>query len=173
MNQSENNPAINLVQPSFVKRSRTDLLKAAESLSAPSGSVKASIAIPAFRPGDTVKVHAKIKEGAKERVQIFEGVVISRQGGKTGTATFTVRKVSYNVGVERTFFLHSPMIEKVEMVSVGEVRRARLYYLRDLRGKSARIRSQLVSGHEQSTATPSDKKVSDSEESSPTEAAVA
>ena len=126
--------------------SRTALLKAAESTSAQSGSAKANIAIPEFRPGDTVKVHAKIKEGAKERVQVFEGVVISRQGGKNGTATFTVRKVSYNVGVERTFFLHSPMIERIEMVSVGEVRRARLYYLRDLRGKSARIRSQLVSG---------------------------
>jgi large subunit ribosomal protein L19 len=139
------------------KRSRTALLKAAESLSAVSGSAKASIAIPAFRPGDTVKVHAKIKEGAKERVQVFEGVVISRQGGTNGTATFTVRKVSYNVGVERTFFLHSPMIEKIEMVSVGEVRRARLYYLRDLRGKSARIKSQLFSAAEEDTAvaTPS------------------
>ena len=136
------------------KLSRTALLKAAESLSVPSGSAKANIAMPAFRPGDTVKVHAKIKEGAKERVQVFEGVVISRQGGKNGTATFTVRKVSYNVGVERTFFLHSPMIEKIEMVSVGEVRRARLYYLRDLSGKSARIRSQLVSGQDDVVATP-------------------
>ncbi len=135
------------------KLSRTALLKAAESMSAPAGFAKSNIAIPEFRPGDTVKVHAKIKEGAKERVQIFEGVVISRQGGKNGTATFTVRKISYNVGVERTFFLHSPRIEKIEMVSVGEVRRARLYYLRDLRGKSARIRSQLVSGHDEPAIT--------------------
>ena len=149
MNKSENSN-----KNETKKISRTALLKAAESMSAPSGSVKANIAIPAFRPGDTVKVHAKIKEGAKERVQIFEGVVISRQGGKIGTATFTVRKVSYNVGVERTFFLHSPMIEKIEMVSVGEVRRARLYYLRNLSGKSARIRSQLVSGHDEVAVAP-------------------
>lgn len=146
MSQAENS------QGGTKKRSRTELLKAAESMSVPSGSAKANIAIPSFRPGDTVKVHAKIKEGAKERVQVFEGVVISRQGGVNGTATFTVRKVSYNVGVERTFFLHSPMIEKIEMVSVGEVRRARLYYLRELRGKSARIRSQLVGVTEEAAA---------------------
>ena len=106
--------------------------------------------IPNFRPGDTVKVHAKIVEGTKERIQVFEGVVIRRQRGNTPRATFTVRKISYNVGVERTFLLHSPRIDKIELVSRGEVRRARLFYLRDLRGKSARIKSELV----EATATP-------------------
>ena len=100
--------------------------------------------VPEFRAGDTVKVHAKIVEGTKERVQIFEGLVIRRQKGKTPRATFTVRKISYNIGVERTFLLHSPRIEKIEVVSRGEVRRARLFYLRDLRGKSARIKSETV-----------------------------
>ena len=100
--------------------------------------------VPDFSPGDTVKVHAKIVEGTKERVQIFEGLVIRRQRGKTPRATFTVRKISYNVGVERTFLLHSPRIEKIEVVSRGAVRRARLFYLRDLRGKSARIKSELA-----------------------------
>jgi large subunit ribosomal protein L19 len=100
--------------------------------------------IPDFRAGDTVKVHAKIVEGSKERIQIFEGLVIRRQKGNTPRATFTVRKLSYNIGVERTFLLHSPRIDKIELVSRGEVRRARLFYLRDLRGKSARIRSELV-----------------------------
>ena len=98
--------------------------------------------IPDFRAGDTLKVHLRITEGQKERVQIFEGIVISRQGGMLHTATFTVRKVSFNIGVERTFLLHSPRIEKIELVSRGRVRRARLYYLRDLRGKSARIQSR-------------------------------
>lgn len=102
--------------------------------------------IPAFRPGDTVKVHAKIKEGAKERIQIFEGLVIRRQGGIRPSATFTVRKVSYNIGVERTFPVHSPTVEKIELVNRGIVRRARLYYLRPLRGKSARIRTQFLGG---------------------------
>jgi large subunit ribosomal protein L19 len=95
--------------------------------------------IPNFRPGDTVKVHARIREGQKERVQIFQGVVIRKRKGTTG-ATFTVRKISYGVGVERVFPLHSPMIDKVEVVSKGKVRRARLYYLRKLRGKAARIK---------------------------------
>ncbi|NDC36780.1 MAG: 50S ribosomal protein L19 [Proteobacteria bacterium] len=105
--------------------------------------------IPSFRVGDTVKVHAKIREGNKERVQIFEGLVIRRHSGNLSTATFTVRKISYNIGVERTFFVHSPMIEKIEVVTTGSVRRARLFYLRELRGKSARIKSQIVSGSEQ------------------------
>jgi large subunit ribosomal protein L19 len=95
--------------------------------------------IPNFRPGDTVKVHARIREGQKERIQIFQGVVIRKRKGTTG-ATFTVRKISYGVGVERVFPLHSPMIDKVEVVSKGKVRRARLYYLRKLRGKAARIK---------------------------------
>jgi large subunit ribosomal protein L19 len=100
--------------------------------------------VPNFRVGDTVKVHAKIVEGNKERVQIFEGVVIKRHRGNQLRGSFTVRKVSYNIGVERTFLLHSPRIEKIELVSRGEVRRARLFYLRPLRGKASRIKSQQV-----------------------------
>jgi large subunit ribosomal protein L19 len=99
--------------------------------------------IPEFRPGDTVKVHARIVEGQKERIQIFEGVVIRRHKGKGPSATFTVRKVSYNVGVERTFFLHSPRVEKIEVVVRGSVRRSRLYYLRDIRGKASRIKAKF------------------------------
>jgi len=95
--------------------------------------------IPAFKPGDTVKVHVRIREGDKERVQVFQGVVIRKRKGRTN-ATFTVRKISYGVGVERIFPLHSPMIDKIELVSRGRVRRSRLYYLRKLRGKAARIR---------------------------------
>ena len=100
--------------------------------------------IPQFRPGDSLKVHAKIVEGTKERVQIFEGLVISRHGRNGASATFTVRKVSYNVGVERTFLLHSPRIEKIEVISRGQVRRNRLYYLRNIRGKASRVKSELV-----------------------------
>ena len=97
--------------------------------------------IPDFRPGDTVKVHAMIREGEKGRIQIFQGVVIRRRKGNTG-ATFTVRKVSYGIGVERIFPFHSPLIDKVEIVTRGKVRRARLYYLRNLRGKAARIKEK-------------------------------
>jgi len=97
--------------------------------------------IPDFKPGDTVKVHARIKEGEKERVQVFQGVVIRKRRGATG-ATFTVRKVSYGIGVERIFPLHSPFIDKIEIVTRGRVRRARLYYLRKLRGKAARIKEK-------------------------------
>jgi large subunit ribosomal protein L19 len=97
--------------------------------------------IPDFRPGDTVKVHARITEGQKERVQVFQGVVIRRRKGNTG-ATFTVRKVSYGIGVERIFPLHSPSIDKIEIVTRGKVRRGRLYYLRKLRGKAARIKEK-------------------------------
>ncbi|MCF8129659.1 MAG: 50S ribosomal protein L19 [Deltaproteobacteria bacterium] len=97
--------------------------------------------IPDFKPGDTVKVHARIKEGEKERIQIFQGVVIRRRKGKTG-ATFTVRKVSYGIGVERIFPVHSPNIDKIEVVSRGKVRRSRLYYLRNLRGRAARIKEK-------------------------------
>lgn len=104
--------------------------------------------------GDTVKIHAKIVEGNKERVQIFEGVVIKRHKGNQLSASFTVRKVSYNVGVERTFLLHSPRIEKIELVSRGEVRRARLYYLRPLRGKASRIKSQYVTNTETEDEAP-------------------
>lgn len=95
--------------------------------------------IPSFRSGDTVKVHLRIVEGEKERVQVFQGNVIRIHRGTT-SATFTVRKVSDGIGVERIFPLHSPFIERVEMVSEGRVRRSRLYYLRDLKGKAARIK---------------------------------
>ena len=94
--------------------------------------------IPGFRPGDTVRVHQLIQEGGKERVQIFEGVVMYRDGAGLHE-TFAVRKVSYNVGVERIFPIHSPRVTKIEVKQRGRVRRARLYYLRDLRGKAARI----------------------------------
>ena len=97
--------------------------------------------MPDFRPGDTVKVHIRIIEGNKERVQVFEGVVIRRRKGNMG-ATFTVRKISHGVGVEKTFALHSPRLEKVEIVYRGKVRRSRLYYLRGLRGKAARIKEK-------------------------------
>jgi large subunit ribosomal protein L19 len=97
--------------------------------------------IPDFRSGDTVKVHAKIKEGDKERIQVFQGVVIRKRKGKMG-ATFTVRKVSYGIGVERIFPLHSPNIDRVEIVSRGKVRRGRLYYMRGLKGKAARIKEK-------------------------------
>ena len=97
--------------------------------------------IPDFRPGDTLKVHVRVVEGNKTRVQVFQGVVIARSGDGI-RETFTVRKVSYGVGVERTFPLHTPIIEKIEVVSRGDVRRAKLYYLRDLRGKKAKIRER-------------------------------
>jgi large subunit ribosomal protein L19 len=96
---------------------------------------------PVFSVGDTVKVHVKVKEGEKERVQIFEGMVISRRGGGV-SASFTVRKISDGVGVERIFPLHSPILEKVEVTRQGRVRRAKLYYLRERRGKSARIQEK-------------------------------
>ena len=99
--------------------------------------------LPDFGPGDTVKVHVKIKEGEKERIQVFQGVVISKRKGAVN-ATFTVRKVSYGVGVERIFPLHSPAISKVEVVSRGRVRRAKIYYLRKLRGRAARIKEQRL-----------------------------
>ena len=97
--------------------------------------------LPDFSPGDTVKVHVKIKEGEKERIQVFQGVVISKRRRST-SATFTVRKISYGVGVERIFPLHSPIIDKIEIVTRGRVRRAKIYYLRKLRGKAARIRER-------------------------------
>ena len=96
---------------------------------------------PAFRPGDTLKVHVKVVEGNRSRVQVFQGVVIRRHGGGL-QETFTVRKVSFGVGVERTFPVHSPIIDKIEVVSRGDVRRAKLYYLRDLRGKAAKIKER-------------------------------
>ena len=97
--------------------------------------------IPDFRAGDTLKVHVRVIEGNKSRVQVFQGVVIRRSGGGV-RETFTVRKISYGVGVERTFPVHSPVIEQIEVVSRGEVRRAKLYYLRDRRGKAAKIKER-------------------------------
>ena len=97
--------------------------------------------IPDFKPGDTIRVHARIKEGEKERIQTFQGVVLRKRHGNTG-ATFTVRKVSYGIGVERIFPLHSPNIDRIEIITRGRVRRAKLYYLRKLRGKAARIKEK-------------------------------
>lgn len=97
--------------------------------------------IPTFRAGDTVKVHVKVIEGSRSRIQVFQGLVIARQSQGIG-ATFTVRKISFGVGVERTFPIHAPTIDHIEVVSRGDVRRAKLYYLRNLRGKAARIREK-------------------------------
>ena len=97
--------------------------------------------VPAFRPGDTVKVHVKVVEGSRSRIQVFQGVVIARSGSGI-SETFTVRKVSFGVGVERTFPLHTPIIDQIEVVTRGDVRRAKLYYLRDLRGKAAKIKER-------------------------------
>ena len=97
--------------------------------------------IPKFRPGDTVNVHVKVIEGDKSRIQVFKGVVIRRQNGGI-RETFTVRKISFGIGVERTFPVHSPNIDKIEVVSRGKVRRAKLYYLRNLRGKAAKIKEK-------------------------------
>ncbi len=97
--------------------------------------------LPEFRAGDTVKVHVKVVEGSRERIQVFEGVVIRRRGGGI-SETFTVRKISYGVGVERTFPVHSPRVAKIDVARKGKVRRAKLYYLRNLRGKAARIKER-------------------------------
>jgi large subunit ribosomal protein L19 len=99
--------------------------------------------IPEFRPGDTVKVHVRVVEGNRERVQVFQGAVMRRQGGGV-SETFTVRKVSFGVGVERTFPVHSPTIAKIEVATLGDVRRAKLYYLRERHGKSAKIKERRV-----------------------------
>ena len=97
--------------------------------------------IPDFRPGDTVKVHVRVIEGNRSRIQVFQGVIIRRQGGGV-RETFTVRKVSFGVGVERTFPVHTPVVETIEVVTRGDVRRAKLYYLRELRGKAAKIKEK-------------------------------
>jgi large subunit ribosomal protein L19 len=98
--------------------------------------------IPAFRPGDTLKVHVRIVEGSRERIQVFEGAVIGINWKGAGTS-FTVRKVSYGIGVERVFPMHSPLIDKIEVVNRGRVRRSKIYYLRKLRGKAARIKERV------------------------------
>jgi large subunit ribosomal protein L19 len=109
--------------------------------------------IPEFRPGDTVKVHVRVVEGNRERVQVFQGAVMRRQGGGV-QETFTVRKVSFGVGVERTFPVHSPTIAKIEVATLGDVRRAKLYYLRDRHGKAAKIKERRVPRGKAATATP-------------------
>ena len=97
--------------------------------------------VPAFRPGDELKVHVRVIEGNKSRLQVFQGIVIRRQGDGV-RETFTIRKISYGVGVERTFPVHTPVIEKIELIKKGDVRRAKLYYLRDLRGKASKIKEK-------------------------------
>jgi len=97
--------------------------------------------VPDFRPGDTVRVHVRVVEAGRERIQTFEGIVIQRRGGSVGE-TFTVRRVSYGVGVERTFLVHSPRLEKIEVLRRGRVRRAKLFYLRGLRGRAARVKER-------------------------------
>ncbi len=108
--------------------------------------------IPELKVGDTVKVHVRIKEGNKERIQVFEGIIIKKQGGGVN-ATFTVRRISYGVGVEKTFLVHSPLLEKVEVVRVGKARRAKLYYLRDRVGKSAKTKEKVGARIETSEIT--------------------
>ncbi|MFT3916263.1 MAG: 50S ribosomal protein L19 [Anaeromyxobacteraceae bacterium] len=112
--------------------------------------------VPEMRAGDNVRVHTKIKEGDKERIQVFEGVVIAYRKGGTAS-NFTVRKVSYGVGVERIFPTHSPRVDKVEVLGHGEVRRARLYFLRDLQGKAARLHQEEGSGEAAAPAAPAPK----------------
>jgi large subunit ribosomal protein L19 len=112
--------------------------------------------VPVFNTGDSVRVHAKIIEGTKERIQVFEGVVIKRSRGNKTDATFTVRKISYNIGVERTFPVHSPRVEKIEVVSRAKVRRARLFYLRPLRGKATRMKTIYENNRGESAAKKQD-----------------
>jgi large subunit ribosomal protein L19 len=118
--------------------------------------------LPEFRPGDTVKVHVRVVEAGRERIQVFQGVVIRRQGGGL-RETFTVRKISFGVGVERTFPVHSPSIGKLEVVQKGKVRRAKLYYLRELRGKRARIRERRDAIPTTGTAVADDEDVAPAE----------
>jgi large subunit ribosomal protein L19 len=110
--------------------------------------------LPAIRAGDQVRVHTKIKEGDKERIQIFEGVVMAYRKGTPGSSMFTVRKVSYGVGVERIFPVHSPRIDKIEVIGHGQVRRARLFYLRELQGKAARLHQEGVGHGPRASAAP-------------------
>lgn len=104
--------------------------------------LKPAGSVPKFNVGDTVRVHFRIVEGEKERIQVFEGVVISRRNGETANGVFTVRRVAFNEGVERVFPIHSPRVEKVEVTREGQVRRAKLYYLRDRQGKAARVKAK-------------------------------
>jgi large subunit ribosomal protein L19 len=125
--------------------------------------------IPELKVGNTVKVHVRIKEGNKERIQIFEGIIIKVQGGGVNQ-TFTVRKISYGVGVEKTFLVHSPLVEKVELVRVGKARRARLFYLRDRVGKAAKTREQVGARIEDREIVVKEDLAEESVESAPEEA---
>lgn len=122
--------------------------------------------IPDLHVGDTIKVHQKIKEGNRERIQVFEGIVIKKQGGGVN-ATFTVRRVAYGVGVEKTFLIHSPMVEKVEVVRVGKARRAKLYYLRDRVGKSAKTKENLGARIENKEITVKEEMIEEAKEEAP------
>jgi large subunit ribosomal protein L19 len=126
--------------------------------------------IPNFRPGDELKVHVRVIEGNKSRIQVFQGLVISRKGSGI-RETFTVRKISYGVGVERVFPVHAPVIEKIELVRKGEVRRSKLYYLRDLRGKAAKIRERRGGADLETiySDSPSETSTIDSNQSTPAE----
>lgn len=124
------------------RRESTSLAEALKALH--SAAIRTDL--PQFNVGDAIRVHAKIVEGTKERIQVFEGVVLKRTSGNHADASFTVRKISYNIGVERTFPLHSPRIDKIEVVTRAKVRRARLFYLRPLRGKSTRMKTLYDSG---------------------------
>ncbi len=122
--------------------------------------------IPELKVGDTVKVHQRIKEGNRERIQVFEGVIIKKQGGGVN-ATFTVRRVAYGVGVEKTFLVHSPMVEKVELVRVGKARRAKLYYLRDRVGKAAKTKENVAARIENREITIKEDVVEEAPEEEP------
>ena len=122
--------------------------------------------IPELKVGDTVKVHQRIKEGNRERIQVFEGIIIKKQGGGVN-ATFTVRRVAYGVGVEKTFLVHSPMVEKVELVRVGKARRAKLYYLRDRVGKAAKTKENVAARIENREITIQEDVVEEAPEEEP------
>lgn len=122
--------------------------------------------IPELKVGDTVKVHQRIKEGNRERIQVFEGIIIKKQGGGVN-ATFTVRRVAYGVGVEKTFLVHSPMVEKVELVRVGKARRAKLYYLRDRVGKAAKTKENVAARIENREITIKEDVVEEAPEEEP------
>ena len=122
--------------------------------------------IPALHVGDTIKVHQRIKEGNRERIQVFEGIIIKKQGGGVN-ATFTVRRVAYGVGVEKTFLIHSPMVEKIEVVRVGKSRRAKLYYLRDRVGKAAKTKENLGARIENKEITVKEDLVEEAPEEAP------
>lgn len=122
--------------------------------------------IPDLHVGDTIRVHQRIKEGNRERIQVFEGIIIKKQGGGVN-ATFTVRRVAYGVGVEKTFLIHSPMVEKIEVVRVGKARRAKLYYLRDRVGKAAKTKENLGARIENKEITVKEELIEEAPEEAP------